>query len=92
MDARGRERLVPRSGGHYVVELYNEVHPHKALGYRSPREFIAAPEARDRVRSFGGYNRLFPGSQQSGGRRLLVRQIKSSGAAGGTCSMTTEDI
>ena len=21
---------------------YNEVHPHKALGYRSPREFIAA--------------------------------------------------
>ena len=23
---------------------YNEVHPHKALGYRSPREFIAAHE------------------------------------------------
>ena len=22
---------------------YNEVHPHKALGYRSPREFIAEP-------------------------------------------------
>ena len=24
------------------VAHYNEVHPHKALGYRSPREFIAA--------------------------------------------------
>jgi putative transposase len=24
------------------IEHYNEVHPHKALGYRSPREFIAA--------------------------------------------------
>ncbi|WP_374786289.1 integrase core domain-containing protein, partial [Paenochrobactrum gallinarii] len=22
-------------------EHYNELHPHKALGYRSPREFIA---------------------------------------------------
>jgi len=35
------------------INHYNEVHPHKALGYRSPREFIAA---HDRVRSFGGYN------------------------------------
>jgi putative transposase len=24
------------------ITHYNEVHPHKALGYRSPREFIAA--------------------------------------------------
>ena len=24
------------------IAHYNEVHPHKALGYRSPREFIAA--------------------------------------------------
>jgi len=24
------------------IDHYNEVHPHKALGYRSPREFIAA--------------------------------------------------
>jgi putative transposase len=23
-------------------EHYNEIHPHKALGYRSPREFIRA--------------------------------------------------
>jgi putative transposase len=22
------------------INHYNEVHPHKALGYRSPREFI----------------------------------------------------
>jgi putative transposase len=26
------------------IAHYNEVHPHKALGYRSPREFIAAHE------------------------------------------------
>ena len=38
------------------ISHYSEVHPHKALGYRSPREFIAAHESPDRVRSFGGYN------------------------------------
>ena len=27
------------------INHYNEVHPHKALGYRSPREFIAAHES-----------------------------------------------
>ncbi|WP_184224714.1 integrase core domain-containing protein, partial [Paenochrobactrum gallinarii] len=26
---------------HLWFEHYNELHPHKALGYRSPREFIA---------------------------------------------------
>ena len=26
------------------IAHYNEVHPHKALGYRSPREFIATYE------------------------------------------------
>jgi putative transposase len=26
------------------IARYNEVHPHKALGYRSPREFIATHE------------------------------------------------
>ena len=26
------------------IAHYNEVHPHKALGYRSPREFITAHE------------------------------------------------
>ena len=30
-------RLLPSWMAHY-----NEVHPHKALGYRSPREFITA--------------------------------------------------
>jgi putative transposase len=35
---------------------YNEVHPREAPGYRSPRKFITAHEARDRVRSFGGHN------------------------------------
>jgi hypothetical protein len=38
----------------------NEVHPHKALGYRSPVSSSQLTEARDRVRSFGGYNT--PGS------------------------------
>ena len=31
MDARGRELLVPRSGGCYVVELYNEARTHLSL-------------------------------------------------------------
>jgi putative transposase len=36
-DAETVMRLLPSWMAHY-----NEVHPHKALGYRSPREFIAA--------------------------------------------------
>jgi putative transposase len=36
-DAPTAMRLLPSWMAHY-----NEVHPHKALGYRSPREFIAA--------------------------------------------------
>ncbi|WP_197420638.1 integrase core domain-containing protein [Sphingomonas sp. CCH5-D11] len=31
---------------------YNEVHPHKALGYRSPREYIT--QTRKAVRHFRG--------------------------------------
>ena len=37
------------------IAHYKEVHPHKALGYRSPHEFIATHDL-ERVRSFGGYN------------------------------------
>jgi len=36
-DAETAMRLLPS-----WMARYNEVHPHKALGYRSPREFIAA--------------------------------------------------
>ena len=32
---------VPRQLPGWLAH-YNEVHPHKALGYRAPREFIAA--------------------------------------------------
>jgi len=32
----------PRLSTPLWIAHYNEVHPHKALGYRSPREFIAA--------------------------------------------------
>ena len=42
-------RVSPVPDAHTVLQLlpvwlahYNEVHPHKALGYRSPREFITA--------------------------------------------------
>jgi hypothetical protein len=56
-------RVSPRPNAESVmhqlsswIAQYNEVHAHKALGYRSPREFIAAHENLDRVRSFGGYN------------------------------------
>ena len=35
---------------------YNEVHPHKALGYHSPREFIAAHAKLVVVSGGSGYN------------------------------------
>ncbi|SEN12214.1 Integrase core domain-containing protein [Sphingomonas gellani] len=42
-------RVSPRPDAHTVIaqlpdwiDHYNEVHPHRALGYSSPREFIAA--------------------------------------------------
>jgi len=41
-DARGKEpraRPAQWSCGRYLAALYNTVHPHKALGYRSLREF-----------------------------------------------------
>jgi len=40
-----QDRHCDRGGPDNVaawIAHYNEVHPHKALGYRSPREFIAA--------------------------------------------------
>ena len=44
-------RVSPRPNAETVMRQlpswithYNEVHPRKALGYRSPREFIAARE------------------------------------------------
>lgn len=40
-DARAIMDLLPKWIAHY-----NEVHPHRALGYRSPREFIAAQKPR----------------------------------------------
>ena len=46
---RDYARVSPRPNAESVMRQlpswiahYNEVHPHKALGYRSPREFIAA--------------------------------------------------
>ena len=35
-DAESVRRHLPR-----WLAAYNELHPHRALGYRSPREFIA---------------------------------------------------
>jgi putative transposase len=40
-DARAILAALPGWFAHY-----NEVHPHRALGYRSPREFIAAQKPR----------------------------------------------
>jgi transposase InsO family protein len=42
MDATDTAAPETRYRGRSQALLYNEVHPHKALGYRSPREFIAA--------------------------------------------------
>jgi len=46
---RDHVRVSPQPDAHTVMKQlpawlahYNEVHPHKALGYRSPREFIKA--------------------------------------------------
>jgi hypothetical protein len=36
MDARHKELPVPRSGGRYVAELYNEVRTHLSLGKDAP--------------------------------------------------------
>jgi transposase InsO family protein len=40
------------------ITHYNEVHPHKALGYRSPREFIAARGNPDRCPIFRGLQHI----------------------------------
>lgn len=58
-------RVSPRPDAETVVRQlpgwiahYNEVHPYRALGYRSPRESSELGPSRDRVRSFGGNNRI----------------------------------
>jgi hypothetical protein len=50
--------LAITAGGLEVIGAPGDVraqcnHPHKALGYRSPRMFIVAMKDADRVRSFG---------------------------------------
>ena len=40
------------------ITRYNEVHPHKALGYRSPASSSQIAQVPDRGRSFGGYKGL----------------------------------
>ena len=56
-------RVSPRPNAETVMRQlpswfahYNEVHPHKALGYRSPASSSQITNNPDRVRSFGGYN------------------------------------
>ena len=41
MDARDKKLPVLRSGGRYVVELYNADRPHSALVGRTPDETYA---------------------------------------------------
>ena len=48
VDGHHYVRVNPRPDAQTVIEQlpgwlahYNEVHPHRALGYRSPREYIA---------------------------------------------------
>lgn len=38
----------------FWFEHYNNLHPHSALGYQSPREFISSHLKPEHVRSFGG--------------------------------------
>ena len=58
---RDYARVNPRPDARTVIEQlpdwfkhYNTVHPHRALGYRSPREFSLNP--RGPVRPLGGNN------------------------------------
>jgi transposase InsO family protein len=46
MDARDKILPALRSGGRYVVELYNTIRPHSALNYRPPAPQSFAPLAR----------------------------------------------
>ena len=62
---RDHVRVSPRPNARSVmcqlpswITHYNELHPHKALGYRSPREFIVAHEGPSVVR---GLRRLIAG-------------------------------
>ena len=55
-------RVSPRPNAESVMRRlpswiahYNQVHPHKALGYRAPREFIAAHERLTVSGRSGGY-------------------------------------
>ena len=64
-------RVNPRPDARTVIDQlpgwfdhYNTVHPHRALGYRSPREFILAQPART--------CQAFRGQQQSGARGYRV--------------------
>jgi hypothetical protein len=41
--------IEPGFGGCSQALLYNTVHPHRALSYRSPREFIASRSNRENM-------------------------------------------
>ena len=63
-------RVSPRPNAQTVIDQlpgwldhYNEVHPHRALGYRSPREFIDAKPARP-CQAFRGQQHKRPRSQE----------------------------
>jgi putative transposase len=49
-DAETVMQSLPRWFDHY-----NHLHPHRALGYRSPREFMAAQSGRNTVEPVSGY-------------------------------------
>jgi Integrase core domain len=51
------------------INHYNEVHPRKALGYRSPREFIKAHG------TFGGYNSQSVTRPSSCNSRVTIRRF-----------------
>jgi putative transposase len=62
---RDYARVSPRPNAESVMRQlpswithYNEVHPHKALGYRSPVSSSQLTKDPDRVRSFGGYTTI----------------------------------
>jgi hypothetical protein len=71
---------------------YNEVHPHKALGYRSPLSSSQLAEIPDRVRSFGGDNTVGPPAFHRRARAHPAIRHSDRRFSGHSCRDTTSPM
>jgi transposase InsO family protein len=70
-DSNARARVSSKPDARAVIEQlptwlehYNEVHPHRSLGYKSPREFIAISTSEDPSGFQGATTRFAPSRQR----------------------------